>query len=279
MPNTAWSDARCFSPWPRRVNRRGCFVMSTSLRLTLRRPGRRDTGQASDVQPGGVGMHVDWELREQRPAGAQRTVLPLPGGMCSASSYAEVMAEPELANVNLIAATFPGQVGTPPPDDCSVENYARLASELAVRSRSRCCRRIQHGCRSGSRDGHVGCVRWTGGVARGQPVHQGRARVLPRARRVEPGARRGLLSPTDLRAFRASGRAPSGPTLAVGPLGRRVCPLGDVSEFGFLDLFFSTQDGREFARRAVFEAATNGRPDAARGVFCTAANRGFFAAG
>jgi pimeloyl-ACP methyl ester carboxylesterase len=52
--------------------------------------------------------------------------------MCSAGSYAEVMAEPKLANVNLIAATFPGQAGTPPPDDCSVENYARLAAELAA---------------------------------------------------------------------------------------------------------------------------------------------------
>jgi pimeloyl-ACP methyl ester carboxylesterase len=81
-------------------------------------------------------MPVDWDLRERRPAGAQRTVLLLPGGMCSAGSYAEVMAEPELANVNLIAATFPGQVGTPPPDDCSVENYARLAAELAAEVRA-----------------------------------------------------------------------------------------------------------------------------------------------
>ena len=76
-------------------------------------------------------MDVDWELREAGPSEAEHTVLLLPGGMCSAGSYAEVMAEPALANVNLIAATFPGQVGTPAPDDCSVENYARLASELA----------------------------------------------------------------------------------------------------------------------------------------------------
>src|SRR5207248_10111567 len=77
-------------------------------------------------------MEIEWELREAGPPQAERTVLLLPGGMCSAGSYAEVMAEPELANVNLIAATFPGQVGTPPPDDCSVENYARLAAELAA---------------------------------------------------------------------------------------------------------------------------------------------------
>jgi pimeloyl-ACP methyl ester carboxylesterase len=77
-------------------------------------------------------MQVDWELREHRPAGAERTVLLLPGGLCSAGSYAEVMAEPALQNVNLIAATFPGQAGTSPPEDCSVENYARLTSELAA---------------------------------------------------------------------------------------------------------------------------------------------------
>jgi hypothetical protein len=74
-------------------------------------------------------MRVEWELCEQRPAGAQRTVLLLASGMCSARSYAEVMAEPGLAVVNLISATFPGQARTPPPDECGVEDYARLAAE------------------------------------------------------------------------------------------------------------------------------------------------------
>jgi pimeloyl-ACP methyl ester carboxylesterase len=77
-------------------------------------------------------MTLDWELREQGPADAAHTVLLLPGGMCSAGSYAEVMAEPALAGMRLVAATLPGQCGTPPPDDYSVENYARLVSQLVA---------------------------------------------------------------------------------------------------------------------------------------------------
>ena len=76
-------------------------------------------------------MGIDWELRESGPSDAEHTVLLLPGGMCSAGSYAEVMAEPGLAGMRLVAATLPGQAGAPPPDDHSVENYARLTAELA----------------------------------------------------------------------------------------------------------------------------------------------------
>lgn len=74
---------------------------------------------------------VDWELREAGPLDAQHTVLLLPGGMCSAGSYAEVMAEPALAGLRLIAATLPGHAGAPPPDDYTVENNARLITALA----------------------------------------------------------------------------------------------------------------------------------------------------
>ncbi len=58
-------------------------------------------------------------------------MLLLPGGLCSAGSYAEVMAEPALEKMRLVAATLPGHAGAPPPDDYSVENYARFTSELA----------------------------------------------------------------------------------------------------------------------------------------------------
>jgi pimeloyl-ACP methyl ester carboxylesterase len=78
-------------------------------------------------------MSADWELREAGPADAERTVLLLPGGMCSAGSYAEVMAQPALARTRLVAATMPGQAGAPPPDDYSVENYARQTAELATK--------------------------------------------------------------------------------------------------------------------------------------------------
>src|SRR5436190_7003221 len=76
---------------------------------------------------------VDWQLRESGPVDADVTVLLLPGGMCSAGSYAEVMAQPALAGMRLVAATMPGHAGTPPPDDYSIENYARITAELAAK--------------------------------------------------------------------------------------------------------------------------------------------------
>lgn len=78
-------------------------------------------------------MAIDWELREAGPADARHTVLLLPGGMCSAGSFAELMAEPALAEMRLVAVTLPGHAGASPPDDYSIENYARLTSELATK--------------------------------------------------------------------------------------------------------------------------------------------------
>jgi pimeloyl-ACP methyl ester carboxylesterase len=65
------------------------------------------------------------------PADAAQTVLLLPGGMCSAGSYAEVMAEPALAGVRMVAATMPGHAGAPSPEDYSPAYYARITAELA----------------------------------------------------------------------------------------------------------------------------------------------------
>lgn len=76
-------------------------------------------------------MDTRWELVESGPTGAERTVLLLPGGMCSARSYAEVMAESALAGLRLIAVTMPGHAGAPAPQDFSVEEYARITAELA----------------------------------------------------------------------------------------------------------------------------------------------------
>ena len=78
-------------------------------------------------------MDVDWELREAGRPDGERTVLLLPGGMCAAGSYAEVMAEPALAGMRLVAATLPGHAGAPPPDDYGIEHYAQITSELARR--------------------------------------------------------------------------------------------------------------------------------------------------
>lgn len=72
-----------------------------------------------------------WEIVESGPADADRTVLLLPGGMCSARSYAELMAESALAGARLVAVTMPGHAGAPAPEDFSVEEYARITAELA----------------------------------------------------------------------------------------------------------------------------------------------------
>src|SRR2546421_7165025 len=102
-------------------------------------------------------MSVDWELRESGPADAEHTVLLLPGGMCSAGSFAEVMAAPALAGMRLVAATLPGHAGAPPPDDYSIENMrgsrgswrgrsaptSWWASAWVARLRSRCLSRAR----------------------------------------------------------------------------------------------------------------------------------------
>ncbi len=76
-------------------------------------------------------MTIDWQLRESGPTDADRTVLLLPGGLCSAGSFAEVMAQPALARVRLVAATLPGQAGAPSPEDYSVSSYAESVAKLA----------------------------------------------------------------------------------------------------------------------------------------------------
>ena len=72
-------------------------------------------------------MGTDWEMVESGPPDAERTVLLLPGGMCSARSYAEVMAEPALAQMRLVAATLPGQAGAPP------QRFSSISTNVAAR--------------------------------------------------------------------------------------------------------------------------------------------------
>src|SRR4051795_671266 len=78
-----------------------------------------------------ITVGLEWEMVESGAVGAKQTVLLLPGGMCSARSYAEVTAEPILAATRMIAVTMPGHAGAPPPNDFSNEAYARIAAELA----------------------------------------------------------------------------------------------------------------------------------------------------
>jgi pimeloyl-ACP methyl ester carboxylesterase len=58
-------------------------------------------------------------------------VLCLPGGLCTGAFLEELMAEPALADVRMVAATLPGQGGAPVIGDLSIESCAQLASGLA----------------------------------------------------------------------------------------------------------------------------------------------------
>jgi pimeloyl-ACP methyl ester carboxylesterase len=92
------------------------------IQRRTRRPASADAGD------------FEWDLRESGPADAARTVLLLPGGMCTATFYEDVMGAPAMAAapVRLVAATVPGFGRTRHPADLSVENYARLAADLAA---------------------------------------------------------------------------------------------------------------------------------------------------
>lgn len=76
-----------------------------------------------------------WELREAGRANAGPPVLLLPGGLCSATFYDDVLAYAALdeLRIHLVAATPPGFAGRPAAADLSIESYARLASDLAAR--------------------------------------------------------------------------------------------------------------------------------------------------
>jgi pimeloyl-ACP methyl ester carboxylesterase len=84
----------------------------------------------------GMTTTVDWQLFESGPADAEHTVLLLPGGMCSARSYFELMQQPSLSHLRLVAATMPGMAGAPSPDDYSHEAYGRITADLAEQKKA-----------------------------------------------------------------------------------------------------------------------------------------------
>jgi pimeloyl-ACP methyl ester carboxylesterase len=75
-----------------------------------------------------------WGLRANGPVDAERTVLLLPGGLCTARFYDDVLREAAGRGVDarFIAATPPGFGGRSAPDDLTVEHYASLAGDLAA---------------------------------------------------------------------------------------------------------------------------------------------------
>jgi pimeloyl-ACP methyl ester carboxylesterase len=78
--------------------------------------------------------HDDWDLHETGPVGAEHTVLLLPGGMCTAAFFDDVVKQPTLseAPIRFVAATVPGFGGTRPLGDPTMENLAKLAGKLAA---------------------------------------------------------------------------------------------------------------------------------------------------
>lgn len=81
-------------------------------------------------------MEASWEVVQSGPADAEKTVLLLPGGMVSARSYGELMAEPALAKTRIVAVTLPGNAGASPLGDLSIESTAAAVAEFASRSRA-----------------------------------------------------------------------------------------------------------------------------------------------
>jgi pimeloyl-ACP methyl ester carboxylesterase len=77
-------------------------------------------------------MTMGWEKVEWGPADADRTVLLLPGGMCSARSYLELAQQPNLRGVRLVSVTMPGHAGALAPADFSHEAYGRITADLAA---------------------------------------------------------------------------------------------------------------------------------------------------
>ena len=77
--------------------------------------------------------HVGWVLRESGPESADHTVLLLPGALCTAAFYDDLLAEPSMSKtpIRFVATTIPGFGGTAPPTDMSMESYAKVAGKLA----------------------------------------------------------------------------------------------------------------------------------------------------
>jgi pimeloyl-ACP methyl ester carboxylesterase len=89
---------------------------------------RATSGSFRDVTEG------IWKLREAGPPDAERTVLLLAGALASARCYDALVGHSTVTagSVRLVAATLPGFGRTPAPDDVTVENYGRLAADLAA---------------------------------------------------------------------------------------------------------------------------------------------------
>ncbi|MFF4250584.1 alpha/beta fold hydrolase [Streptomyces sp. NPDC001663] len=77
-------------------------------------------------------MGERWEIRRAGATNASHRVLMIPGALCTTEFYADVMAEPAVAGLAMVAATQPGFGPTEAPADVSMEHYARLMADFAA---------------------------------------------------------------------------------------------------------------------------------------------------
>ncbi|MFD9390533.1 alpha/beta fold hydrolase [Streptomyces sp. NPDC060000] len=77
-------------------------------------------------------MGERWEVRRAGAVNAPHRVLMIPGGLCTTEFYADVMAEPAVAGLGMVAVTQPGFGPTEAPADMSMEHYARLMADFAA---------------------------------------------------------------------------------------------------------------------------------------------------
>src|SRR3954468_12363190 len=73
-----------------------------------------------------------WDVRESGPLDAERTLLLLPGGMCTTVAMEPIMDALAPSAIRVVAATLPGFGHTWHPEDLSIENYAALTGRLAA---------------------------------------------------------------------------------------------------------------------------------------------------
>ncbi|MCX4766513.1 alpha/beta hydrolase [Streptomyces sp. NBC_01275] len=77
-------------------------------------------------------MSERWEVRRAGAVDASHRVLMIPGALCTTVFYADVMAEPAVAGLGMVAAALPGFGRTEAPEDVSMEHYARLMADFAA---------------------------------------------------------------------------------------------------------------------------------------------------
>ncbi|MER6960249.1 alpha/beta hydrolase [Streptomyces sp. NPDC000618] len=77
-------------------------------------------------------MGERWDVRRAGAADASHRVLMIPGALCTTEFYADVMAEPAVAGLGMVAATQPGFGWTEAPANLSMESYARLMADFAA---------------------------------------------------------------------------------------------------------------------------------------------------